>query len=52
MKPLCCLIAMTLLTLPGIAGERAFWDFESVETRPFQGIIWRNELHDSSEQTL
>jgi hypothetical protein len=51
MKPLWHLIAMTLLSQLASANDRAFWDFEAEQARPFNGLIWKSSLADFSDQT-
>ncbi len=42
---------MTLLSQLASANDRAFWDFEAEQARPFNGLIWKSSLADFSDQT-
>ena len=42
---------MTLLTQTAFAQESAFWDYDTNQKKPFNGIIWRSTLPDFSEET-
>lgn len=49
MKPLWWLLATTLLPFLANGQGATFWEFESDQKTPFQGLLWKADLPDFSE---